>query len=422
MASCETTRKLSKMLRRRPPAQAQTQAQAQQSSPSRPDNEEREQTQHSLLSVSTNTTTSNLDSTSAIQFYNTTFSSHRVSDLHGITLHDLKQTEVLERLAKRIRNKLVGDVVRGVEISAADNDNNTVGSIGVLEGVEVRLIKVGEFLGIDLEEEDEEKECLVIVLRYENAEGWGVLLPGNKEAMRVEERFKFGVGVEVGEEMDIDSEEKGIKMPLLLLRMPVGLKGSLTGFLEEEFDCRVSGVRLGSKSIVGCLEGWIKGDEGKGGGKDVVVSIGFHTGGVVGGEEEGLGLKSLDVIIPGGEVKKFERVGRRLDKKSGGGGGWEGDLKRRRELAGRLREEGWEWREEEEKQQPFIEALGVYLREHTGLDLFHPAVRIVKVACGGFVIAEGRVKIFKPVGGEEQRRRVGWEILRGIIEEVEVMS
>ncbi|KAK3986820.1 kinetochore complex Sim4 subunit Fta1-domain-containing protein [Cladorrhinum sp. PSN332] len=425
------------MSRRRPPPQPT------QSSPSRteqPDqDEEEEQIQHSLLSVSTTTTTTSRAGFLIPSFYNTTFSCHRVSPLHNISpiATELFSPARLDQLAQRLRDRLVGDVVRGVEVGlvAADANGEDGGAMGgkqgALEGVEVRLVGVGEIVGLrEQEEHDDDEKCVVISLRYENAQGTGILFPGNRREgilERGDTRFFLGGG----DLMDLDVDQ-ALRLPLLLLRMPAPLKGVVAEFLQTEFDCRVSAMRLGSRSITRCWERWVgRSSAWEGLAKDVVVTVGFNAAALAAAEEgkeegeqskvqQGLGIKTIDVIIPGTEVKRFEKAGKRIAQHKNVGG-WEGDLKRRRELAGRLREEGWEWRlEEGTDKQPFTEALGRYLRQHTAIDLFHPAVRVVKIACGGFVIAEQRLKIFKP-GGEEQRR-AAWELLGEIIEKAEVTT
>lgn len=363
-------------------------------------------------------------------------------------------------------------MIRGVEVGLAaasarggeaenELEKNVMGRAGALEAVDVRVVGVGSILGIRQEEEQEQEDYyysgikgktgLVISLRYEKAEGTALLLPrlGRDGETDKKRDTKFFVGVDGtagggrGDRMDIDGEEtetetkeKSMRLPLLLLRMPAPLKSVVAEFLEASFDCRVSPMRLGTRSITRSWEAWISRtaelDDGRG--KDVVVTLGFNVlpAEEGNGEEEGeegevkkkkfgLGVKSIDVIIPGPEIGKFEKAGKVISRGKGVGG-WEGDLKRRRELAGRLREEGWEWRAKEggPGQQPFTEAVGRYLREHMAMDLFHPSVRVVKIACGGFVIAEGRIKIFKPAGDEQ--RKAAWGLLREIIGKAEVQS
>ncbi|KAK0620652.1 centromere subunit L [Immersiella caudata] len=232
-------------------------------------------------------------------------------------------------------------------------------------------------------------------------------------------------------------------MPLLLLRMPVPLKGVISEFLATEFDCRVSALRLGTRSMVGSWEGWIRtaGLPTRGLlAKDVVVTLGFYIPPKErvedeDADEEGsgqLGLKSIDVFVPAAELRKFVDAGADLErtKRKGTGATWEEDVAKRRKLAGKLHEEGWEWRQvrPDEEQSPFTEqhfteALGRYVDKHLGLNLFHPGVRITKIACGGFVMSEGRIKVFAPAdlgdadgGSSSSRQRVAiWGLLKGLV-------
>ncbi|KAK0642149.1 centromere subunit L [Cercophora newfieldiana] len=241
-------------------------------------------------------------------------------------------------------------------------------------------------------------------------------------------------------------ETQFLDMPLLLLRMPAPLKAVMAEFLATEFDCRVSALRLGTRSMVRSWEGWIRtaGLPTRGAlAKDVVITLGFYIPPpeqVPDGEEdeeEGngqLGLKSIDVFIPAAELRKFVDAGADSgsSKRKSTGATWEDDVAKRRKLAGRLHEEGWEWRrttaDEEEssplEEQHFTEALGRYIDKHLGLNLFHPGVRITKIACGGFVISEGRIKVFAPADlGEGDsspspsgQRAAVCELLTGMVE------
>ncbi|KAK4446888.1 kinetochore complex Sim4 subunit Fta1-domain-containing protein [Podospora aff. communis PSN243] len=342
------------------------------------------------------------DFDSAVPFYNTTFSAHRVSPLY-IGKQKLTPRR-LETLAHRLRDMLVGDVVRGVEVGM-EGDFLGLGRVGSLEAVEVRWVALKGLLDL----------------------GRG------REGSR-----------DLGEEED-EGEEEFLRMPLLLMRMPVPLKGVMAEFLATEFDCRVSALRLGTRSMVRSWEGWIRtaGLPTKGPlAKDVVVTLGFYIPPKEGvedadeeEEEEGsgqMGLKSIDVFIPAAELRKFVDAGAEFwrTKPKGTAATWEEDAAKRRKLAGRLHEEGWEWRQKRTgdevsalEEQHFTEALGRYIDKHLGLNLFHPGVRIIKIACGGFVMSEGRIKVFAPAdlreadGGSASSGQRGavWELLKGLV-------
>lgn len=282
-----------------------------------------------------------------------------------------------------------------------------------------------------------------------------------------------------------------IHLPLLLFKLPASLKSVVIDFLSSTFDCRVSPLRLGTRTLVRCWEDWLAYNNSRRSEtlrqqphKDVTLTLSFHLVEPAvkdGGTQDGqgtdktdrtlpptqMGLKSLEVVVPAGEIVRFLRAGERITSKAaeadrdGGGGGsvlgqrakqrqradtnannnankrkassndaafpaWDGGdtethRRLRRKLAGGREDEGWEWRrnlnppENEDQdqdqdqdgdgsnhpplgqQQPFTEALASYLAAHLALDLFHPGVRIQRVACAGFVMAEaGRVRIARP--------------------------
>ncbi|KAK0732213.1 kinetochore complex Sim4 subunit Fta1-domain-containing protein [Lasiosphaeris hirsuta] len=359
-------------------------------------------------------------------FYNTTFSAHRVSPLHvGRSPLDAQR---LQALAQRLRDTLVGDVVRGVEVGL-DGEDHVMGRAGALEAVQVRWVNVRDVLEVGA------GRGLSVEVRYEAAVCTALLLPGG----------------------EAEAEEGFLELPLLLMRMPASLKVVIADFLAAAFDCRVSALRLGTRSMVRAWEAWIRaaGLPTRGPlAKDLVLSLGFYAPPVEKGaaDEEGgdaergtdqpLGLKSIEVFIPAAELRKFVDVGssdsirQSRDNKTEGNRGWEDDLKKRRKLAGRLREEGWEWRtstnteaDGEESnvlgEQPFTEALGRYLDQHLGLNLFHPGVRIIKIACGGFVMSESRMKVFAPADlGEAAegdnsasgQRGAVWELVEDLVD------
>ena len=385
-------------------------------------------------------------STPRVPFYNTTFSAHRVSPLY-LGREPLIPAR-LQTLAHRLRDRLVGDVVRGVEVGLGPpgQDAGGLGRAGALEAVDVRWVSVADVLGA---RHLRGKRALHIALRYEFASCTALLLPPlNGEGDGAEHRTgrhgraAFSVAAAAADGSDLGRNQAAdsahfLALPLLLLRMPAPLKAVIADFLSVTFDCRVSPMRLGTRSLVASWEAWIRsaGLPSRGPfAKDVVLSLGFHVPPPVttkaaaaaaaeagsADKEEGasgdrtqLGLKSIDVIIPAAELRRFVAAGKRLaaqarnKRTAPARWGWEDDLRKRRRLAGRLYEEGWEWRMQPAdrdgddgkggpERQPFTEALACYLKEHLALNLFHPGVQVIKIACGGFVMSESRLKLFTP--------------------------
>ncbi|KAI1487639.1 kinetochore complex Sim4 subunit Fta1-domain-containing protein [Biscogniauxia mediterranea] len=465
-----------------------------------------------------------------LRFYNTTFSTYRASPLYvnpnldASKQHQKKQApssssssssilftpKALETLSKRLRDTLVGDVVRGVQVGLGgpEGDVAALGRTGALLRVEWRWRGVDSLLGydgrrraregseelggVDNDDDDGDRKsvknarALCLSLEYENATFGAFLLPdlgGSEEGDGDEEESKPSwTWQPPAADPDSGSHSSFIHLPLLLLRMPAALKSVLIDFLSITFDCRISPLHLGTRTLVRSWETWLASTSGTPV-KDAALTLGFHVPGepppADGDEEDGktagqelrLGLKSIDIIVPAGQVQRFVRAGRGIissnhpSKKKRGlapDDRNEDDKKRqrRRMLAGGRDEEGWGWRREdpitttdddlkkknskgkgkaggerEEKEggdddntffdQPFAEALAAYLDAHLALDLFHPGVRVLRVACDGFALSSGgRVKVFASgavswtfmrdlVGCAKGGRRRGRRIIKG---------
>ncbi|OLN81303.1 hypothetical protein CCHL11_10032 [Colletotrichum chlorophyti] len=376
-----------------------------------------------------------------LPFFNTTFTTHRASPLYvGANALNFPR---LQSLSHRLRDTLVGDVVRGVQVGLEGNDSS-LGRAGPLEKVGIRWVGVNALLGgpedtdADLSRDlgsdtveggsQSRKRALVFEIRYENALCTAVLLPSLSD--KIQDAPKEGLNTV--NTLDIpglpanassDGDKHFLQLPLLLLRMPGPLKTVIMDFLSSTFDCRISSMRLGTRSITAAWERWIEdaGLPSRGPlAKDMVFTLGFFvppTESIQGDDEQtidGLGIKSIDIIIPAEELRRFTEEGRLLANTTTSNAttakrkiisqGYEDDQRKRKRLAGGKVDEGWAWvgDVDNKKQQPFLHALAAYLDEHLALNLFHPAVRVSKIACGGFVLSEGRVKIFSPPGeGEE---------------------
>lgn len=424
------------------------------------------------------------DDTDAPPFLNTTFTTHRASPLH---LGDQPLTQPrLHTLSQRLRDLLVGDVVRGLELGldrSADNDP-AMRRAGALEVVSLGWVRLEGLLGryvsgtgADSDPDTSastvdgvggslgRRRALQITLQYENAECVALLLPAVGHSLDEDE-------VEaVREEPGVEESGAGfLHLPLLLLRMPAPLRGVLCGFISRTFDCRISALSLGTKSLVGALEGWLSESRVPTVGsfaKDVVVTLGFYaptvtahqakqqkeTGVTDSADEDvadstrttadpaAVGIKAIDIIIPNADLRRFVRAGRAQEAAAAATRNAQDrplheenpygarKRRRRRRLGGDKDEEAWTWRHPAIRPQPFTEALARYVREHLALDMFHPAVRVTKIACGGFVLSEGRVKIFgipPSTEGEdgnglaENGQRAVWTVFEGLGERARI--
>jgi hypothetical protein len=393
-----------------------------------------------------------------VRFFNTTFATFRVSPLY-IGRQAVTRAG-LEILSRRLRDVLVGDVVRGVEVGL--EGDATLGRAGALERVEWRqcgmeaiipaLADTGEGQASEARRARGARHAgrrpmpvrhlLCLELEYENVTFSALLLPSldntsGKTRGDDESRLRgipLWTRVEnLDGENAIEDSSDFAHFPLLLTRMPAPLKAVLLDFLSSTFDCRISPLHLGTRTLIRSWERWIQDSgvtEGTVLNKDVALTLGFHLEAEDHGrqgEQVHLGLKTIDVIVPAEEVRRLLRVGNTPESISNGGGKTrladnpvtEQEKARRRRLGGGKDEEGWAWREALRRNedddddndelntfdQPFTDALAHYIDHHLALDMFHPGVRVLRVVCDAFALSEGRMKVFAPpsrsqAGGE----------------------
>ncbi|KAM0449978.1 hypothetical protein ACHAO4_006855 [Trichoderma viride] len=373
------------------------------------------------------------------QFFNTTFSTHRVSPLF-IGTQNLDQAR-LDRLAHRLRDTLVGDVVRGVQIGLEATDT-PMGQVGPLKAVTFRWFQAEDILGdqADNWEElsDEQKRGLWIEMRHENAAYVALLLPGfsrsrqgssiNPPAAKL-----WNMGFDTPDMGEADGSQF-LRLPLLLLRMPQALKAVIGEWLSTTFDCRVTKLNLGTRTLVSVLESWIPQTGLPRADSDLVLTLAFNApvtdpgrevvlrlGGDPDEDEDEVeatepGLRSMEISISASDLRRFLRAGKALQKSkqttSNTGPGtalWERDDRERRRLAGSHTDDGWGWLKNKDGPEfPLMEALANHLNHHMALNLFHPGVRVIQVSCGGFVLSQSRIKIVKSGDVTDDLSRAAW--------------
>jgi hypothetical protein len=279
--------------------------------------------------------------------FNTTFSLYRVSPLFlGPT--PLTPTR-LEELCGNLRELLVGDVVRGVQVGDGTTDA-TMSGAGSLEAVTLQWLPPDGFL-------DSTSKVLHLELHFETAVHTALLLPRLNDDRATNDSF--------------------IDLPLLLMRMPAPLKTVVAGFLSTTFDCRVSPLRLRSDDLLRIWEQWAT-DSGLPHtgplAKDVVLTLEIrlttqassnHVSDISG--EATSGIKSIDIIVPNAHLTRLLQAGK-------------------------------EFRSTEtvDNHLPFTAALAQYLKQHLAFDVTRPGVGVARIACGGFVLSDGRLKLFSP--------------------------
>lgn len=364
----------------------------------------RQQTRALASHVGPSMAANGVEAEPAPPLFNTTFSTHSVSPLY-IGPEGLSPVR-LELLARRLRDTLVGDVVRGIQV-AVGATNTPSGQVGSLRNVAIRRFELRTILGeeplvADDAQDERRPGGIWIEISHERAAYAALLLPGlASSSSRQSTTVQFGE-----KQADVDASQF-LHLPLLLLRMPQSLRAVVCEWLSTTFDCRIRKLSLGTRTLVSVMEDWLDVVGLPAKGPDLVLSFGFNVplveqattqdaeGDTTMMDDEGdaAGLRVLEVTMTSSDVSRFRRYGL---AKGAFKSRWErsGDERQRRRLAGGNVDDGWAWRGGPTR-QPLMEGLARYLEEHLGLDVFHPGVRVVQVSCGSFVLAPWRLKLVK---------------------------
>ncbi|KAF7947695.1 hypothetical protein EAE96_008775 [Botrytis aclada] len=301
--------------------------------------------------------------------YNTTFTLHRASPLY-VGENPLNNS-TLQVHARRFRDILAGDVLRGVRVGLGPEDD-TLARVGALQTVVWRVFKVesewaledttGEAIDESVSESINNRGILVEV-NYEKAKYSAILLRTTSE-----------------DDMD-DSimgnspDEAGfLRLPLILTRMPLLLKETFIQYICRIFDTRVSALKLEGKNLMESFEQYTSNSINSDATtqerqvsiqkviKEVQISVGFD---IPGGS---VALKTIEIHISREDLPRMLARGNKITK----------------------------------DKSPFMAALKTYVKAHLALNLGHEKVKIVKVACASFVLGEGRLKLTQPSNGEHE--------------------
>lgn len=321
--------------------------------------------------------------------YNTTFTLHRLSPLYVGTDATLDNTALLP-YARRFRDILAGDVLRGVRVGLGA-DEDALARVGALQTVTWKVL-LGEdawdsWAG-DATQMDETMEFgpgrgLYINITYERATYSAILLRSQRG-----EPGADGAGFQW--------------LPLMLTRMPGSLRETFAEFLASTFDARVSVLRMGPSYLPSTLESYVAncllGEDGEVASfgessgtlkkilKEVQVVIGFDL------PSGNSSLKTVDIVIARDDLPRLVQRGSKIARKSG---------------------------EKEGHKTPFMDALTMHVQTHLALDMRHEAVKILRVACGAFVLgAEGKAKLTEPTtsDGDSVQGRATTLLIDGLIE------
>ena len=284
--------------------------------------------------------------------YNRTYLLYRVSPLYegdGPLLHERS----LRMHAKRLREQLKGDNVRGVEVDFAGAED-AVPNLGPLEDCSWDLVG-DEDAWIDRHRQsvDPDASQISTAMTAERARGVQVSLEYDKQSYNALLLRDPGVTT---------SPDGFMSLPLLLVKMPAAIRDVFLNYLRTSFDAHVAVLRLPSVFITSSLETYFRHLSASTSSqsiqevvRQVQIQLAFPNATTL--------LRHLEITIAGSDVPGFVTRGKSL--RNG-------------------------------KDNPFTTAFASYLRRHLALDMSHPKVHISRKTCGSFVLGTDRLKLHAP--------------------------
>lgn len=286
--------------------------------------------------------------------YNRTYQLYRVSPLHHADsdtplLHD----RTLRTHAKRLREQLKGDNVRGVEVDFAGTED-ALPNLGPLEECNWDMIG-DEDAWIDRHRQlvDPEASQVSQAMTAEEARGIEVSLEYEKQSYNALLLRDPGV---------TSSPDGFTLLPLLLVKMPAPVREVFLNYVRTSFDAHVAPLKLPSAFITSSLETYFRHLSSSSSSQsiqDIVrqlqVQLSFPNATAL--------LKHLDITIASRHVPGFVSRGKLL---------------------------------KHAKEKPFTAALSRYLKKHLALDLSHPKVQVSRISCGSLSLGTDRLKLVAP--------------------------
>jgi hypothetical protein len=283
--------------------------------------------------------------------YNKTYNLYRISPLHhGET--PLLADRTLRTHAKRLKEQLKGDNVRGVQVDFAGAKDTA--KLGPLDECSWELIG-DEDAWIDRHRQsvDPEASQLSSVLSPERARGLEVSLEYEKQSYNALLLRDPGA---------TSSPEGFTSLPLLLVKMPGPIREIFLNYLRATFDAHVAPLRLPSPFVTSSLETYfahLAARTSTQSIQDVIrqlhIQLAFPNTTNL--------LRHVEINIAGADVSGFVDQGKLL---------------------------------KDTQSKPFTAALSRYLKHHLALDMSHPKVQISKISCNSFHLGTERLKLVAP--------------------------
>jgi Kinetochore complex Sim4 subunit Fta1 len=306
----------------------------------------------------------------AYPLYGSTYTLYRLSPLyHG-------NTPLLRSLnghARRLRDSLVGDTLRGVQVAAELSEVSNTSTGGALRTCTWDLL--GDEAAWErahrLQEDDEDEISALVQVEAQDARGIHVELRYNQATH---------CAVLLGDPLEKSVVPGFTALPLLLVRMPVPVRETFLEYLSTTFDTRISPMMLRPPFLGSVLEKIL--ERSNTGStpdtnlfvKGLQIQLSFPSVTPL--------LKNIDMTFSPEDMSQFISRGRIL-------------MQRRSTVSSTLDIPPGSTTAPAVT-GPFIIALSAYLEHHVAMSLEHPAIVLSKVALGSFAFArEGKLKVLE---------------------------
>jgi hypothetical protein len=306
--------------------------------------------------------------------YKSTFSTYRVSPLyHG-------KAPLLSNLnvhAKRLRDEITGDSMRGIQIANELAGITSASTAGSLQSCTWDLLgdeSTWERLHASQDEDEDEISALMAV--------------NSQQALGIHVQVKYErltySAILLGDADRKTAVSSFTSFPLLLLKMPAALRELFLNYLATNFDARITPMKLRPHFLSSLLEHILDSAVSTSDSGLEVDMTAFPRGLQLQLSFPSVtpNFKNMDISLSQEDLIQFIRQGQTL---------WD-----QRSFTTKSRSENLP-PSKSPVTGPFTTALSTYLSHHLALNFEHPAVVLDKIAIGPFAFgSDGRIKILDP--------------------------
>ena len=300
--------------------------------------------------------------------YGSTFTLYRLSPLYHGNASLLGSLNVQ---ARRLRDALTGDTLRGVQVAAELSGAPNASSGGALRTCTWDLIGDEAAWEKAHPQQDEDDDEISTIQPVSTQEACGI---------HIELKYEKAVhsAVLLGDPLKKSAVSGFTSFPLLLIRMPVPVRDTFLQFLSTTFDARMDPMKLRPSFLGSVLERILEqsGPEPPPDigllGKGLQIQLSFPSVTPL--------LKNIDITLLPSDVSEFTMRGRQLSQHHPH---LQNTLNLPQGAEGISPIAG-----------PFTKMLSEYLDSHLAMSLEHPAAVLSKVAVGPFAFSgEGKLKM-----------------------------